>query len=72
MKPEALIRNLVKHHFEFNLGWWDWSNSGHWISGGCEFYCINIILGNSEYVIPLNDHDKLSELWEEITAHYIY
>ena len=72
MKPGALIRNLVKHQFEFDIGWWDWRNNGTWISGGCEYYCIHIILGNCEYVIPLNDHDRLATLWEEIQNYYIY
>ena len=72
MKPKVLIRNLMKHHFEFNLGWYDEIKPGHWVYGGGAFYCINIILSNFEYTIPLNDYYGLAELWKEIKTHYIY
>ena len=35
-------------------------------------YCLNIILGNREYLIDVQDHRGLEKLWFELQANWLY
>ena len=71
MKFCHLIRNLVRHRFDFHVGWFDWLDDGTWSVEGSEFYCISIVLGNREYIVPHDNEAKLGEIWEEIKTYWL-
>lgn len=54
-----VVRNFIRHKVEFNL-----------IHINDE-YSIQVILGNQEYVIPVNDTEKLRDMYNDIYQYYI-
>ena len=61
MTFEHFIKNLVKHHIEFETMW---DERG-------EYYYVAIVLGNREHLICETDTDKMMSVWNEIQEYYL-
>ena len=64
MKAQTFAAKCIKYGIEFEL-------VHHEI---CAFdeYCVHIILGNCEYMVPTHDEYRLAKIWAEILEYYIY
>lgn len=58
---ETLIKRLIKHHFDFRIHYDDYSGE----------MVLNIILGNTEYIVSLNDPASITHLWNEIKLYWL-
>jgi hypothetical protein len=57
----TLIRRLIKYHFDFRIYYDDYSDK----------MVLNIILGNTEYIIALDDLGSITHLWNEIETYWL-
>ena len=65
MNINKFITNCIKFGFEFSIRYYERQTF--------EEYCLQIILGNTEYIIPTTDEFRLADLWYNvITEYYIY
>jgi hypothetical protein len=65
MKIEEFVANCLKYGFEFEVTYVEKQTYDE--------YCLHMILGNHEYLIPCHDQYRLAELWyKEILEYYIY
>jgi hypothetical protein len=64
MNVQTFATNCIKYDIEFELT--------HYELEGWDEYCVHIILGNSEYIVPAYDEYKLAKIWREILEYYIY
>jgi EAL domain-containing protein (putative c-di-GMP-specific phosphodiesterase class I) len=71
-KSVKIISELVKNYFEFSIDWYGKDEEGRFIKNTeyLQYYCIDIILGNKEYIIDLEDDKSMNELYEEIVKHW--
>ena len=70
MNIKKFVTNCIKFGFEFSIQYCD-----HQYPDGHTFeeYCLQMILGNTEYIIPTTDELRLADLWYNvITEYYIY
>lgn len=61
MTFKRFIKNLIKHRIEFNTMW---DENG-------EYYYVELILGNQDYLICEMDTDKMMSVWNEIQEYYL-
>ena len=54
-----VVRNFIRHKVEFDM---------MYINDMCS---IHVILGNQEYVVPVNDTEKLRDMYKDIYLYYI-
>lgn len=54
-----VVRNFIRHEVEFDM-----------IHMNDE-YSIHVILGNQEYVVPVNDTEKLRDMYNDVYQYYI-
>lgn len=65
MTITEFITNCVKCGIEFELT--------HYEINSFDEYCLHIILGNHEHIIPTWDRHKLANLWyRDILEYHIY
>ena len=65
MNINKFITNCIKFGFEFSIQYHEHQTFDE--------YCLQIILGNTEYIIPTTDEFKLADLWYNvITEYFIY
>lgn len=54
-----VVRNFIRHNIEFDMTYIN------------DEYSIHVILGNQEYVVPVNDTEKLRDMYNDIYQYYI-
>ena len=54
-----VVRNFIRYKVEFDMMHID------------DEYSIHVILGNQEYVVPVNDTEKLRDMYNDIYLYYI-
>ena len=65
MNIQEFVMNCIKFGLEFSLQYYERQTF--------EEYCLQIILGNTEYIISTKDEFKLADLWYNvIVEYYIY
>ena len=64
MTVQTFVTNCVKYSMEFELN--------HYERESYDEYCVHIIFGNNEYIIPTYDEHKLAEVWNKILEYYVY
>lgn len=57
---EFVVNSFVKHEVEFDM-----------IHGLNDEYSIHVILGNQEYVVPVNDTEKLGDMYCDVYQYHI-
>lgn len=61
MTFKRFIKNLIKHRIEFET---TWDENG-------EYYYVEVILGNRDYLICETDTDLMLSVWTEICEYYL-
>jgi hypothetical protein len=65
MTAQEFVGNCITYGFEVELKYFERQTFDE--------FCIHIILGNYEYIIPTWDEYRLAELWfKDILRYYIY
>lgn len=59
MSIESVVRNFIRHNVEFDMMYIN------------DEYSIHVILGNQEYVVPVNDTEKLRDMYNDVYQYYI-
>lgn len=54
-----VVRNFIRHNVEFDMMYVN------------DEYSIHVILGNQEYVVPVNNTKKLKDMYNEVYQYYI-
>lgn len=65
MNIKNFVMNCIKFGLEFSIQYYEYQTFDE--------YCLQIILGNTEYIIPTTDEFRLADLWYDIILeYYIY
>ena len=54
-----VVRTFARHKVEFDMTYIN------------DEYSIHVILGNQEYVVPVDDTEKLRDMFDEVYQYYI-
>lgn len=65
MNIQEFVMNCIKFGLEFSLQYYECQTFDE--------YCLQMILGNTEYIIPTTNEFRLANLWYNvITEYYSY
>lgn len=57
---KQLVTYLIRHKFDFDFRWDD---------SGATYY-LHIILGNTEYLVDVDDYDRIKSLYYDIIKYW--
>lgn len=65
MTINKFVTSCIKYGLEFDVA--------HYEPDSSDEYCLHIILGNQEHIIPVWDEYRLAQLWyKDILEYHIY
>ena len=65
MTINEFVTECIKYNLEFDVNYYELTPYDE--------YCIHIILGNQEHIIPVWDEYRLAQLWyKDILEYHIY